>query len=448
MRLITGWLAFFVLSSTVSGEVRLPKILSSHMVLQRDRPIHVWGWSEPGERVTASLDGASQSASGDRLGHWSLYLPPRAAGGPLQLTVAGTNRIVLDDILMGDVWFASGQSNMEMPLSGFAGSAVLKNGAEEIRRANQPKLRLLFIPHKASVYPLADFEMTRGWTDCSPETATKFSAVAYFFGRDIADKEQVPVGLIDSTWGGTPAEAWVSLDSISADAGLMPVFTARAQMIDQQAEVAAMIAAEKREDEAARSAHVPMPHHSWHPDPASWAPSWLFNGMVAPAVEYGIKGVIWYQGESNSGLARAPMYQKVFPALIADWRRQWQQGDFPFLFVQISSFLSSASESWPVVREAQRRTLALANTAMAVIIDMVNGPTCIRRTNRQWGHGWRWRQGRLRMERPWSIRARHSGKQARKEAECVSGSTTRRPDSTPREARLKGFKLRARTTNS
>ena len=212
--------------------------------------------------------------------------------------------------------------------------------------------------------------MTGGWTQCSPETAAKFSAVAYFFGRDIADKEQVPVGLIDSTWGGTPAEAWVSLDSISSDAGLMPVFATRAQMIDRQADIPAITAAEKREDKAARNAHAPIPQHAWHPDPASWSPSWLFNGMVAPAVEYGIKGVIWYQSESNSGRARAPMYEKIFPALIADWRKQWQQGDFPFLFVQISSFLSNPSEDWPVVREAQRRTLAVANTGMAVTIDI------------------------------------------------------------------------------
>ncbi len=340
------------------------------MVLQRDRPIHVWGWSEPGERVTASMTGATQSGVGDRLGHWSLYLPPQPAGRPLQLTVEGSNKIVLDDILMGDVWFASGQSNMEMPLNGFPGSAVLKNGGEEIRRANQPKIRLLFIPHKTSVFPLPDFDMTEGWTECSPQTAAKFSAVAYFFGRDLAQKEQVPIGLIDSTWGGTPAEAWVSLDSLSSDAALMPVFAARAQMIDEQAGILAVTAAEKRQDEAARGAHTPLPQHPWRPDPASWDPSWLFNGMVAPAVEFGIKGVIWYQGESNSARSRAPLYQKLFPALITDWRKQWNQGDFPFLFVQISSYSAGPADSWPIVREAQRRTLAVANTAMAVTIDV------------------------------------------------------------------------------
>jgi sialate O-acetylesterase len=207
---------------------------------------------------------------------------------------------------------------------------------------------------------------------CSPETAASFSAVAYFFGRDINAREHVPIGLIDSTWGGTPGEAWVSLDGISSDASLMPVFAEWAHMANQQAAIPAMIKAEKREDAAAKAANQPVPTHPWHPDPASWAPSGLYNGMIAPGIGYGIKGVIWYQGETNSARSRAAMYAKVFPALIADWRTHWQQGNFPFLFVQISSFKSNETEDWPVVREAQRRTLSVANTAMAVTIDIGN----------------------------------------------------------------------------
>ncbi len=370
-RPIAGALLLLIASVTAAhAEVRLPKIFSSHAVLQREQPIHVWGWAEPNEAVSVSLKAETQSATADRLGRWDVYLAPQPAGGPFQLIVAGTNRIVLDDVLIGDVWFASGQSNMEMPLNGFPGSAVVKNAAEEIAHANHPELRLLFIPHKATVFPLADFAGDVAWTVCSPETAAKFSAVAYFFGRDIAAKEHVPIGLIDSSWGGTPGEAWVSLDGLSADASLMPVFATWAQMADEQAEVPAILAAEKREDEAARQANAPKPKHDWHPDAASWDPSWLFNGMVAPAVDFAMKGVIWYQGETNSALKRAPLYQKVFPALIADWRRHWREGNFPFLFVQISSFTSNATEDWPIVREAQRRTLELANTGMAVTIDI------------------------------------------------------------------------------
>jgi len=349
------------------SEARLPAILSSHMVLQRGMPIHIWGWSDPGEKVTVTFHGASRDTAGDRVGNWSVFLPPEDAGGPYELTVTGSNKIVLDDILLGDVWFASGQSNMEMPLKGFNG-APLKNSAEEIAHANQPQIRLLHIPNKAADYPLIDANAS--WTICSPETAASFSAVAYFFGRDLNAREQVPIGLIDSTWGGTPAEAWISLESIASDAGLMPVFATRAQMMLSQAQTAAIVASEKREDEAARQAgRTPRPH-PWRPDPASWAPAALFNGMVAPVVPYTIKGVIWYQGESNSRLSFAPMYAKLLPALIADWRIEWREGNFPFLFVQIANFKSNATEAWAVVREAQRRTLSVINTAMTVTADI------------------------------------------------------------------------------
>ena len=327
-----------------------------------------------------SLNTASQTATGDRLGHWSVYLPPQAAGGPFQVKVSGSNNIALDDVMIGDVWFASGQSNMEMPLQGFPGNAVVNNAAEEIRTANHPNIRLLLLPRTAVDFPLHDSDSS--WTVCTPETAANFSAVAYFFGRHIAEEEHVPVGLIDSTWGGTPAEAWMSLNGLSSDAGLMPVFAARAEMVDAQADMPAQLRSEKREDTAAEAAKQHPPKHVWHPDPASWAPAWLYNGMIAPAVDFAIKGVIWYQGESNSGALRAPMYEKVFPALIADWRMHWREGNFPFLFVQISSFESDTTEFWPIIREAQRRTLSLANTAMIVTIDIGN-PDNVHPANKQ-----------------------------------------------------------------
>lgn len=357
-------------ASVVRADVTLPKILSSHMVLQRDKPIHIWGWSDPNETVSVTFDGTSQSTTADNLGRWSLDLPPHPAGGPFQVTVAGANKVVLDDVLVGDVWFASGQSNMEMPLEGFPGSAEVKNGAQEISHASQPGIRLFLAERKASPFPLTDLGTKQSWTVCSPETAAKFSAVAYFFGREVSAKEHVPIGLIDSTWGGTPAEAWVSLEGLSSDASLMPVFAARAQLVAGQSDAGLVKAAEEREDDAARNANKPLPKHNWRPDPQSWDPSWLFNAMVAPATGYAIRGVIWYQGESNSRLVLAPTYERLFPALIADWRKHWHEGNFPFLFVQISSFASSPSELWPVVREAQRRTLAVANTAMAVTIDV------------------------------------------------------------------------------
>ncbi len=361
-------LAFSVLSAC--AQVRLPNVLSSHMVLQRDRPIHLWGWANPGENVAVDFHGVHGTGTADALGHWSVSLPPEPAGGPYSLTVSASNAIALTDILVGDVWFASGQSNMQMPLNGFPGNAVLDNGPEEIRNAAHPEIRLLHIKEKSSYYPLDDIESN--WTICTPETASSFSAAAYFFGREIAEKEHVPVGLIDSTWGGTVAEAWMSLDGISSDASLMPLFASWAAMTDEIADMPAIQAKEKRDDDAAKTANQMPPWHPWHPNPISWEPAGLYNAMVNPFTPFTIRGVIWYQGESNSALERAAMYQRIFPALIADWRRHWNEGNFPFLYVQISSFTSTPREDWAVIREAQRRTLAVTNTGMAVTIDIGN----------------------------------------------------------------------------
>ena len=350
------------------GEVRLPRVLSDHAVLQRDAPIHIWGWATPAEQVTVVFKGQTRTATTDDLGHWNVYLAPESAGGPYTLTVKASNTITLTDLLVGDVWIASGQSNMELPLNGFPGSAVVNDAANEIAHANIPQMRLLHVPHKTTSYPLQD--QPSSWTECTPQTAADFSAVAYFFGREVQQHEHVPIGLIDTTWGGTPAEAWTSLDALSADPGLMPVFRARAEMADEQTDMPAIVDRETREDAAARAANQPAPSHPWHPDPDSWAPAGLFNGMIAPVMGTTIRGVIWYQGEANATHSRASMYSRVFPALIADWRRQWNQGTFPFLFVQISNYAAGAIEDWGTVRDAQRRTLAVNNTAMAVTLDV------------------------------------------------------------------------------
>jgi sialate O-acetylesterase len=380
MRIVNSIVVAVLCTCAAHAEVRLPKIFSSHMVLQRDRPIHFWGWADPQETINVSLDGQSASSTTDKLGKWSLYLPSHAAGGPFTVQVKGTNTLTVDDVMVGDVWFASGQSNMEMPLKGFPGNAVISNGEAEIQAANQPKLRLLRIQKKTSAYPLDDFQDT--WTTCTPQSATDFSAVAYFFGRAIAQKQNVTVGLIDSTWGGTPAEAWTSFQGLTFDASLMPVFGAWGSMMDSYTDMWLVQAADKRADEAADRAHAPKPKHAWRPEPASWGPAALYNGMVAPAIGYGIKGAIWYQGEANTGANRAPIYDKLFAAMITDWRRHWQQGNFPFLFVQLANYKTSPDTLWPTVRDAQRRTLALANTGMAVTID-VGDPNNIHPADKQ-----------------------------------------------------------------
>jgi sialate O-acetylesterase len=350
------------------GEVRLPKLISDHAVLQRERPIHLWGWATPGARLLVHFHEQEAAADADAVGRWSVYLKPELAGGPYVLRVTGDgDEVKVSDVLMGDVWFASGQSNMEMPLSGFPPSATVKDAEKEIAAAKNPKLRLLLVTHQSSDIPLTDITTT--WTECTPETAKSFSAVAYFFGREIAAKEGVAIGLIDSSWGGTPADSWVSLDTLGTNAMLLPAFASRARFAEQEVDLDQQMMVERREDAEAKAAGKPTPGHPWHPDAISWMPAGLYNGMIAPFAPMTIKGFLWYQGETNSGVDRAPYYESLFGALIGDWRMHFAQGNLPFLYVQISSF-SSPAEEWGLIREQQRRVLSVANTAMTVSLDV------------------------------------------------------------------------------
>ncbi|HEX4154023.1 MAG TPA: sialate O-acetylesterase [Acidobacteriaceae bacterium] len=371
-RAIFGGLAVLLCIAAVAPNAaavtRLPHMLSDHAVLQRNRPIHIWGWDDPGTAVEVSFRKQHVTTRADDLGVWSVYLSPEPAGGPDTLSIHGSTQVTLQDILVGDVWFASGQSNMEIPLKGFPGSAVIKNAEQEIAGANQPRIRLLLFPTRASDYPLDDEPAT--WTECTPATATNFSAIAYFFGREIQSREHIPIGLIDSTWGGTPIGSWLSLDALAADSGFMPVFAARARFAAEQADLTAIEAEEQRDATEAKAQGKPAPQHPWHPYESSWEPAFLYNGMVAPATPYTIAGFLWYQGETDSGSQLTPqLYHRLFPAMIRDWRARWNEGDLPFLYVQISSFYSPY-EDWGMIRDAQRQTLSVANTAMAVSLDV------------------------------------------------------------------------------
>jgi len=359
-----------LLGAQASSEIRLPHALSDHAVLQRGVPIHIWGWATPDTQVVVALHDQKIDAHADRLGKWSAWLQPESAGGPYTLTVTGAGtegKLSVTDLLIGDVWLASGQSNMEMPLEGFpASNAPLKDGAAEIKSASHPRIRLLHIYAKSSDYPMNDISET--WTECNPDTAKNFSAVAYFFGREISERENVPVGLIDAAWGGVPVDSFHSLDGLTASSAVLPALAGRAQFEKALADYPAIYAAEKREDDAAKAAGKPAPRHDWHPDGSSWLPSGPYNAMIAPLTGYSLKGFLWYQGESDTSTARAPHYFDLFSALIFDWRRQFAQGDLPFLYAQISSF--NDGEGWGVVRDAQRRALALRGTAMAVTLDV------------------------------------------------------------------------------
>lgn len=356
-----------------ASQTRLPHMLSDHAVLQRDRPIHIWGWDAPGAAVTVDFRRQHAAAHADELGQWSLYLNPEKAGGPDTLTVHGSTPITLTDILVGDVWFASGQSNMEIPLSGFPHSAVIKDAAKEIASADDPAVcgqtRLLLFERKSNDFPLEDQPAT--WAACNSTTAANFSAVAFFFGRDIHEREHIPIGLIDSTWGGTPIASWISLNALASDASYMPVFAQRAKFAGLQTQLNARIAYERQATAAAKAAGHAAPKFDWHPNEASWEPAFLFNAMIAPAVPYTINGFLWYQGEtdSNPGNQNPQLYARLFPALIHDWRARWNEGDLPFLYAQISNF-SSPGEDWGTIRDAQRQTLSVVNTGMAVTLDV------------------------------------------------------------------------------
>lgn len=359
-------------SSLLSAQVTLPKVLSNHMVLQRNMPVHLWGMAAPNQQVQATFRGQTASTVANRIGQWSLYLKPGAAGGPFAMSVEGlageagsANTIHISDILVGDVWLASGQSNMEFEMHQAA------TAAEDLPKAAIPNIRLLVVNKKSATYTQTDID-TSGWQASSPATAQNFSAVAWYFAREIEAREHVPVGIIDSTWGGTIVESWTRLTALGQDASLAPLFVSRGEMTDHAATGQLEEIDQQKQIQEAKTAGKPIPQFPWHPPLESWAPGQLWNGMIAPLTPFTIRGVIWYQGESNSALARAPLYYSIFRDMIADWRRQWAIGNFPFLYVQIAAFKSTPLEDWALLREEQLKTLNVVNTAMAVTIDIGN----------------------------------------------------------------------------
>jgi sialate O-acetylesterase len=283
------------------------------------------------------------------------------------MTVTGADgqATTLDDILVGDVWIASGQSNMEFMMHQAA------TADQDLPHADIPKIRLLVVKKAATLYPQDDVE-TDGWAASTPDSARNFSAVAWYFAREIEQREHVPVGVIDSTWGGTPGEAWTRMTALGEDAALSPLFVSWGRMIERQPDALLREKNKQRMIDEAVAAGRPAPVFPWVPTLESWGPGMLWNGMIAPLTPMAIRGVIWYQGESNSVLDRAPLYGRVFRTLIEDWRREWGLGDFPFLYVQISNFKSTPAEDWATLREQQLRTLELRNTAMTVTIDIGN----------------------------------------------------------------------------
>ena len=341
------------------------------------------GQSLPDEAVAVTFRGATQSTKADALGRWSVYLAPGTAGGPFDLTVKGNNTIAFTDILVGDVWVASGQSNMEFKLR------QADNATTEIAAAKYPKIRRTLIDRKVADYPMEDVT-GQPWTDINPDNAAGASAVAFFFARHLQEKlGGVPIGIIETFWGGTPVEAWLSLRGIGADPALMPIFSEWGKTEEAwpvtSANYEKQLAAWNEASAAAKASAATVPAKpalSEVRPGGAYTPAGLYNAMIAPFTPFPIKGAIWYQGETNaSGNPNgAPLYARAFQQMIRDWRRAWGEGDFPFLYVQLANY--KASPAWADLREAQRQTLSLANTGMAVTID-IGIPGNIHPTNKQ-----------------------------------------------------------------
>ena len=297
------------------------------MVIQRGVPVHVWGMASPQENVTVTFRGETKSTNADELGRWSLYLAPGEAGGPFAMTVKSTNTITLNDVLVGDVWVASGQSNMEFPMK------ELLNADAEIAGAQYPKIRIFRVEHRPSSYPDRTSTHKRGRR--ARRRASRTRRQSLIISRAIfIRKTMYRSDCWKHFWGGTPAESWTSLRGLSADASLMPVFAERTHMVEEQETTVLRLQKEDRDLEQAavqaKAEGKPVPGRPWHPDFDAWAPAALFNGMVAPLTRFPIRGVIWYQGEANAGRTAA-LYGSQLRTLIGDWRREWDVGDFPFL---------------------------------------------------------------------------------------------------------------------
>ena len=367
--------------TSARAEVRLPKVFGSHMALQSDQALTIWGWADPQEKVSVEFRDQRREAVANTKGEWKVVLPATSAGGPFTLTVAGSNRIVVDDVMVGEVWLCSGQSNMEM------GIGRVRDAQTEIAAANYPKIRLLKVPKRWT--PLPQDDMDASWQVCSPQTITEggwdgFSAAAYFFGRELHKQLGVAVGLIDATWGGTRIEPWTppegfaTVPALAHDYELVqladPRTTLHQQRLAQALDETERWIKEARQALTSQSLVQPMPAY-----PAELLPphdvqhaTALYNGMIHPLQPFALRGAIWYQGESNSGEGK--LYTERMKALVGGWRQLWGEGDFPFYFVQIAPYnyggnAERIAEFW----EAQALAAeVIPNSGMVVINDIGN----------------------------------------------------------------------------
>ncbi len=353
------------------ADVQLHPLFSEHAVLQRDHVVPVWGWADPGEEVTVSLAGHRARTAAGADGRWLARLPRMAAAEGLTLTVQGRNTLTVPDVHVGEVWLCSGQSNMAWPVS------RSRDFEKERAAAAYPKIRMFTVGRTAARVPQE--RCAGSWQVCSPETVGAFSAAAYFFGREIQAKLGVPVGLINSSVGGTPIEAWTSAEAQYGVPELEALFTRWDQRAAEFNPLAAWTTYHRRAAAhptavaRARAEGRPVPQAPRRPEwPRSDVhhPAVQFNGMIAPLVPYALRGALWYQGEANAGTEESgALYRLQLRLLVEDWRSRWGQGDIPFAWVQLPNFRTPA-RGWPAIRESMLRALELPNTGMTVNIDI------------------------------------------------------------------------------
>lgn len=323
--------------SSKAAELRLPSVVGNHMVLQQKRTVNVWGWAKPGASVSVKAGWLKKAvktvAAGE--GKWKLSLETPEAGGPYEIIVKSDTTIILKDVLIGEVWVCSGQSNMQMPVVGIPSQPV--NGSNDcIARAKNNNIRLLTVERTFSTKPLDDCK--GNWNVASPSSVVNFSAVALFFGQYLNEILGIPIGLISTNYGGTPAESWTDEATLMRDFSEIDLTVLNSDKVNAQ------------------------------------SPTVLFNSMIHPILNYSIRGAIWYQGESNifnRGKKGAEQYTRLFPAMVRNWREQWNQGDFPFYYVQIAPFKYSEKDNSAYLREAQLKAMKIiSNAGMAVTMDI------------------------------------------------------------------------------
>lgn len=373
------------ISNQVMAQIKPNSLFNDHMVLQREVPIPVWGTASANESVTVSFNDKSVTVKADTNGNWMAKFPKQKAGGPYKMEISGNNRIVYNDVYVGDVWLCSGQSNMDMTVAKETRYwCGVINEAEEVANAKFPLIRFFDVEYAPS--QTVKTNAVAKWEVCSPETVGHQSAVAYFFAREIYLKYKIPVGLLTSSYGASTAETWISKEALEAQPNLKPLLDTYAAKMDKFVADSTVTMSKYRADlakfkgdlavsqAAAGDVNAKVRKAPGNPDPANdqHNPFVCYNGMIAPLAPYAIKGALWYQGESNGPSAK--LYREIMETLIADWRSKFQVGDFPFLYVQLANYGKPMQKpvedgSMMTVREAQLQNLSVKNTGMVVAIE-------------------------------------------------------------------------------